>query len=123
MALAERIKWLRQQKGWSQADLATKLKINQKQISGYECGLHIPSTELLIRMAEVFNVSLDYLAFDDRNYTISAEVIDTELLQRFQQLNKLSEKDRNLLKSLIDVFLLKSRFQQLATSEQGLDIS
>lgn len=55
--------------GWSQAQLATKLAIHQKQVSGYECGVHVPQTELLIRIAETLAVSLDHLAFADRDDT------------------------------------------------------
>ena len=66
MALGDRIKQLRQQRGWSQAQLSKKLNVHQKQSSGYERGIHSPSIELLVRMTELFNVSLDYIAFDNR---------------------------------------------------------
>jgi len=37
--------------------------IKQKQISAYERGITSPSTDVLIKLAEVFDVTLDYLAF------------------------------------------------------------
>jgi transcriptional regulator with XRE-family HTH domain len=38
------------------------MAIHQKQVSAYERGRHIPSTEVLIKLADIFDVFLDYLA-------------------------------------------------------------
>ena len=62
MLLADRIRQLRQEHRWTQAELGQKIKIHQKQISSYERGVNIPSTEVLIKMADIFDVTLDYLA-------------------------------------------------------------
>ncbi|RUM34338.1 MAG: hypothetical protein DSY58_08260 [Desulfobulbus sp.] len=35
MSIGDKIKQLRQERGWSQTQLANQLKIHQKQISGY----------------------------------------------------------------------------------------
>jgi transcriptional regulator with XRE-family HTH domain len=112
--LGSRIKRLRQERGWSQAQLGKKLEVHQKQISGYERGVHFPQTELLIRLAEVFDVSLDFLAFDDRDAGDRARLADRELLERFEQIDQLSETDRDTVKAVLDTFILKSRFQKLA---------
>ena len=42
MDIHQRIKRLRQEKSWTQADLDQKLGIRQKQISAYECGTTKP---------------------------------------------------------------------------------
>ncbi len=118
MTLGGRIKRLRQERGWSQAQLARHLKTHQKQISGYERELHIPSTELLIRMAELFNVSLDYLAFDDREDVRQVHIADRELLQKLEEIDKLPENDRATVKAVLDTFIVKSRFQRLASATE-----
>ena len=82
MPFGGRIKKLRLDRSWSQAQFAQKLKVHQKQISGYERGVHVPSTELLIRMADLFNVSLDYLAFDNREDKQQVQIADRELPTR-----------------------------------------
>ncbi|EMO92552.1 bacteriophage CI repressor protein [Leptospira interrogans str. UI 13372] len=64
MDIHSRIKKLRQERGWTQEELANKIGIQQKQVSAYERSVNFPSTEILIKLAEVFDVSLDYLAFD-----------------------------------------------------------
>jgi len=115
MALGDRIKKLRQQRGWSQAQLSKKLNVHQKQISGYERGVHSPSIELLVRMAELFNVSLDYIAFDNREEKNIIPIADRELMQAVQQIDRLSAEDRATIKAVLNTFIVKSRFQRLAS--------
>jgi transcriptional regulator with XRE-family HTH domain len=119
MTLGERIKRLRQERGWSQSQLAQKLKVHQKQISGYERGVHLPSTELLIKVAELFNVSLDYLAFDNREDVRRVHIADRDLLQKLEELDKFSEQDKATIKAVLDTFILKNRFQKLAAPAEG----
>lgn len=116
--LGERLKKLRQERDWSQAELAQRLGIHQKQISGYERGVHVPATELLIRMAELFNVSLDYLAFDNREEVRRIQVADRELLLKLQEIDQLSETDKATVKAVLDTFIKLHRFQRLATESQ-----
>ena len=56
-----RLKELRKQKHISQTDLAKALNMKQTTISSYEKGKTQPPIEVLIDMANYFNVSLDYL--------------------------------------------------------------
>jgi transcriptional regulator with XRE-family HTH domain len=119
MTLGDRIKQLRQQRGWSQAQLSKKLNVHQKQISGYERGIHSPSIELLIRMAELFNVSLDYIAFDNRQDKNIVPIADRELMQAVQLIDQLSAEDRATIKAVLNTFIVKSRFQRLASETQN----
>ncbi len=56
-----RLKELRKQKGISQLKLALDLCISQNSISRYETGERQADYATLIRIADYFNVSLDYL--------------------------------------------------------------
>jgi transcriptional regulator with XRE-family HTH domain len=118
MTLGNRIKQLRQQRGLSQAQLAKKLNVHQKQISGYERDIHSPSIELLVRLAELFNVSLDYIAFDNREEKNIIPIADRELMQVVQQIDQLSAEDRATIKAVLNTFIVKNRFQRLATETQ-----
>lgn len=111
--LGERLRRLRAERGWSQAQLAHRLDIHQKQISGYERGVHVPQTDLLIRIAEIFGVSLDYLAFADRPDADVAGIADRELLEKLQALDQLPDADRAVVKSVLDTYITKHRIQQL----------
>jgi len=115
MTLGERIRRLRHERDWSQTQLAQKLGVHQKQISGYERDVHTPSTEVLIRIAELFDVSLDFLAFDDRPDVGARPLIaDRELVEKLAAIDRLSGRDKETVKAVLDTFILKNRFQRLA---------
>ena len=56
-----RLKEIRKARGISQLKLAMDLNTNQNTISRYETGEREPCLNELIKLAEYFNVSLDYL--------------------------------------------------------------
>lgn len=56
-----RLKELRKQKGISQLKLAMDLSVNQNTISRYETGDRQADYEMLIKIADYFDVSIDYL--------------------------------------------------------------
>lgn len=56
-----RLSYLRKQKGISQLKLAMDLSLNQNSISRYETGEREADYALLIKFADYFDVSIDYL--------------------------------------------------------------
>ena len=86
--IAERIKELRQARGWTQADLARRLSITRNGVNSWEQGLSTPSPASLVDLARLFSVSTDYLlgveplhtvnvtGLDERDVTILAELAD-----------------------------------------------
>lgn len=61
MTLGENIARLRTQKDWSQGDLADALGISRQSISKWETDTSIPELEKLIKLSELFGVTLDQL--------------------------------------------------------------
>ena len=59
---AERLKMLRQELNLTQNQLAEETKISRSVISEWESGLKIPKLDSLIKLAEFFKCSIDYLA-------------------------------------------------------------
>ncbi|MGD8846624.1 MAG: helix-turn-helix transcriptional regulator [Desulfobacteraceae bacterium] len=118
MAIGHRIKDLRQEKGWSQAQFADKLKTHPKQISKYERGINLPSTEVLIRLTQIFNVSADFLIFEDHDEKEQGAIADHELVQKMSEIDKLPEQDKAIVKGVLDAFIIKNRFQQLAAIDE-----
>ncbi|MCP4551338.1 MAG: helix-turn-helix transcriptional regulator [Bacteroidetes bacterium] len=120
MTIGMRIKRLRHERGWTQGQCALKIKAHQKQISKYERDVSMPSSKLLIRMAKIFNVSIDYLVFNDRESTYSMDIADRELVQKITEIDKLSEQDKIIVKGVLDTFIVKNRFQRLASENQEI---
>ena len=56
-----RLKELRESRGISQVRLSIELNLNQNAISRYETGAREADYATLIKIADYFNVSLDYL--------------------------------------------------------------
>lgn len=61
MTLGEKIYELRTQRNLSQGDLANELNVSRQSISKWENGNSTPDLEKIIKLAEIFNVSLDEL--------------------------------------------------------------
>ena len=55
------LKKIRKEKGISQLKLAMELNMSQNTISRYETGEREPGINELIRIADYFNISIDYL--------------------------------------------------------------
>ena len=58
---SERIKALREARGWTQAELARRLNITRNGVNSWEQGLSMPSPACLVDLAKLFLVSTDYL--------------------------------------------------------------
>lgn len=59
--LQENIRAFRQKKGMTQEELASRLHVVRQTVSKWEKGLSVPDAELLIRLAEVLEVSVAQL--------------------------------------------------------------
>jgi len=59
--LGARIAALRRQAGFSQAELAQRLGISASAVGMYEQGRREPAADLLVALADIFGVSVDYL--------------------------------------------------------------
>ena len=63
------IRSLRKEKHISQTLLSTELEVSQETISAYENGKHYPSAKSLIKLRDLFGVSIDYiLGLTDQRY-------------------------------------------------------
>lgn len=56
-----RLRELREQRGYTQLKVALDLNLNQNSISRYESGAREAGYEMLIKFADYYNVSIDYI--------------------------------------------------------------
>ncbi len=111
--LGPRIRELRLRKGWSQEALSGKVGVRQKQISSYERGVNVPSGEILIALAKAFEVSLDYLAQMAPNNAPQVTIADLDLVEKVQLVDKLGDDERQLVKNVMDLVVMKGRVRAL----------
>lgn len=78
-----RIKDLREDRDMRQSDLAQKTGIDQRTISNYETGKTVPDAYALVRLADFFDVSIDYLV-GRTEQDLSAQTKRVRLIDKIQ---------------------------------------
>ena len=62
--MENRVKACREDKGWSQGELARRLGVSRQTINAVETDKYDPSLPLALRMAKLFAVPVDQLFID-----------------------------------------------------------
>lgn len=83
---AERIKALREARGWTQAELARRMNITRNGVNSWEQGLSMPSPACLVDLAKVFSVSTDYLLGVERLEMVNVTGLDEKDVAMLAQL-------------------------------------
>ena len=112
--LGKRIIELRKKKGYSQSDLAKQVGISYAQIGWYETKGAQPPAEVLKKIADALETTVDYLINGDTDEKAVSTLKDAELLQQFRAVEQMDEDDKGTVKKLIDAFITKRKIQQLA---------
>lgn len=89
--VSDRIKSLREQNSMTQAELARKLHVTRSSVNAWEMGISVPSTALLIELANLFHVSTDFLLGVKGTATLDV--------------SHLNDREILLIQQLIDYFL------------------
>ena len=99
---------LRKEKDWSQTELATKSGVSREMIGKYERGEAVPSIEAAKKIADAFEVSLDYLVGEGIN-----SKFDKKTVKRLQDIEKLEAGDKEHVFAMLDAFLAKNKMQTI----------
>ena len=113
--LGYRIRETRTQRGISQSELAKRINKSKSAVCGYESNAQIPPSEVLVSIATVLNVSLDYLVGFDVEEPVSLKNFNSQqkkaiglLLEEFSRPTnsspKLSPQQIAIIKELIILF-------------------
>lgn len=118
MELQENIKKLRKKRGWSQAELAEKVGTHLTHINRLEKGKYNPSLDILLKLADAFEVSLDVLVHDDNDNLNEIKIEDKSLAQRIQLIDSLESEDKKALIRVIDSMLTKQKILRVITNKE-----
>lgn len=102
-----RIKELRNEKGLLQSDVAEYIGKSERIVGFYEKGERDPNTDTLIKLSELFDVSIDYILgkSDIRNsQKINLDDIDIAFASGIKGLNK---ENQETLKNIMEGLLAK----------------
>jgi transcriptional regulator with XRE-family HTH domain len=101
----ERLKQLREEKNMTQVRLAIELGVSQETISGYEIGKAVPPADMLIKLANVLDTSVDYILgrTDDKRFI---KLLKSDLSNQEQEIisifRKLPQNKKERLIGYID---------------------
>lgn len=108
MDFGKRLKLIREDHNLSREDLANKLNISYSTISKYETNVRFPDQEMLSKIADLFNVSTDYLLGRSNipnPYVKNGNLSSIDAI--FEEIHTLSPESQEELKKLIELYKLR----------------
>lgn len=102
--IGEQITQLRKRNNLSQEELAKRAKVSRTIIGNYERNTNTPSIEVLIKLARVFNVSVDYIIGEGQ-----LSSLDKDVLKRIEDIEDLEPETKQHLFFLIDNVIQNSK--------------
>lgn len=112
MALGKRMKDERTAKKLSQQKLAELAGTHYSNIGRYERGDATPSAEVLSRIAQVLELSPDYLINGTIEDKAADSISDLELLNQFKKVEKFPNDRKKLVKEFLNAFILTQGLQE-----------
>ena len=103
--------------GYTQTFISEKLDVNKATLSSYESGRRKPDYETLTKLADIYEVSVDYLlgrAIHEKLTVKESEEIGKETNEWMKLINQLSEENKELFKSTIQSFISKTKLRKTA---------
>lgn len=124
MSLSEKIKKLRKGMKLSQERLAELAGINANHLSRLERGLFQPSADVLKRLAQVLNISADYLLSErDEVQTPEVKIENKTLAERLELIERLDPTDQQVIIRVIDSMLTQQRMRELLAHQSAQTVS
>jgi len=112
MDFGNRLKQLRTEKGFSKIELSELAQVHHVQIGRYENKGAMPSTDVLVKLANALETSTEFLLNGTKEDLANEMLMDKELLNQFKSIEKLPEEKKYIIKELIDAFILKNNLQK-----------
>ena len=108
MEFSERLKDLRKQAELTQVDVAEKLGISQPAYASWERGVKKPTQDNLVKIAQILNVSIDYLVGNSNEGVKEDKLDNVELLFRMNS-KGLTEEEKKIFKKELIEFIIKRK--------------
>lgn len=94
--VAERIRVLREGRGMTQSELARRLGVTRSGVNAWEMGISVPSTQYIVELALLFEVSTDLLLGMPNTATVSVKGLSEEEISTVVSVIKGYQKLKNL---------------------------
>lgn len=107
----ERLAEARRAAKLTQGELADKAGIHISHVQRVEAGTSQPTVDVLKRLAEALNASLDLLVFDRTSEAAAQRLADTELIEHFAAVEHFADDDKQAVKKIIAAMIVKQRVE------------
>ncbi len=114
--LADRIILLRKQAGLTQVELADTIGVSKSQYIRYETKDVQPPANIINKLADALATSVDFLISGDKNEKAKASLKNSELIQRFKEVDSLPEDEQGVLIKIISAYVRDYRAKQAYAS-------
>lgn len=114
--LGNRIIELRKTKNWSQSQLADKVGVSYAQIGRYETKDAQPPAEVLKKIADALDSSVDFLINGSTADKANASLQDAEVIRYFKEVDNLPNEDKSALLRVISGFIRDVKTKQAYAS-------
>ena len=84
--IADRIKYLREKNNKTQSALAKQLGITRASVNAWEMGISVPSTQYIVELSRIFDVSTDYLLGVEKSATMDISGLSEQDVQLLYQI-------------------------------------
>lgn len=108
---------MRKKRGWSQSQLAEQIGLHLSHINRIETGKYNPSLDVIQKLANTFDVTIDYLVSDTEEDFKEVRIEDKSLLDRVKLIDSLDGEDKTALIRVVDSMLTKKKILHLITKE------
>lgn len=109
--LGDKLKELRIQRGLRQNDILEKFSLSSSRYSQYETGKRLPDYELLIKFANFYGVSVDYLLDNEKNNLIN-KTNDSEMKSLIGKLCSADDETRASVEQFLNYLLYEKQKQR-----------
>jgi transcriptional regulator with XRE-family HTH domain len=110
--LGNRIIELRKAKNWSQSQLANKVGVSYAQIGRYETKGAQPPAEVLKKIVDALDSTVDYLIYGNTSDKANDLLQDAEVIRYFKEVEVLPTEDKAALLRVISGFLRDVKTKQ-----------
>jgi len=100
VSIGNRIILLRKDKNWSQIELAKQINASREIISRYERNESMPSIDMVVKLADVFGVTVDFLVGKSNSASF-----DKETVERINDIQKMDGDTKAVLFNVIDTYI------------------
>ena len=119
MAIGDKIFTLRKEKGWSQRELSRRIGIHYTTMGRWERDEVTLDVNDLVKLSKVFEVSADYLLFDNVPKDGKIDIPDLDLLRLFEDASRLAKEEQAFIKKFLKAFVFKEKITSEIVEEIG----